>query len=108
MDNNGFDDIEMNNRNREEHETGETSGGNFADTNLDTGETTRLLPPTSQTDQNEVRVENPNSRNENFLRQSRRNLGGIKRSITSDKKKLSKMCLISFPKRKMGKIIRYC
>ena len=66
MDNNGFDDIELNNRNieedreDEEREEGETSGGNFADTNFDTGETTRLLSPTDPTGQNEtpVRVEN--------------------------------------------------
>ena len=108
MDNNGFDDIEMKNKNieeeekyKEEHETDETSGGNFADTDLDTGETTRLLPLTSQTDQNEVRVENPES--ENLFKRFKKNLGGIKRSITTDKKKVFKDIFDFTPEKKNGK-----
>ena len=109
----GFDDIEMRNRNmkeeeedREALETGETSGGNFADTNLDTGETTRLLPLTSQTDQtgqNEVRVENlDNTKSRKFYDKFKKGLSGIKRSITNDKKNFFEKIFNFTPEKKNG------
>ena len=93
----------MRNRNIEEErerEEGETSGGNFADTDLDTGETTRLLPLTSQTDQNEVRVKNPES--EDF-KKFKKNLGLIKRLLNNDKKNVFKDIFDFTPEKKNGK-----